>query len=463
MTYSDFRGTDGGCAGVPVARVVLREDRRGMVPLRHPWIRETTIASIDGVAADGEVVDLVTAKGRFLGRGIFNSRSRIRVRLYTWNESEPLDERFWTSRIDRAIELRRLAGFLSIDTAHGGDGTTTHGTNARGDATSTSVATEAMRLINSEGDGLSGLVVDRYGDFLVVQVTALAIALRLPMLLPILKHRTGAMEIFTRSEPYTAKLEGMSPEIGGATEPVESRPPIVVCDVGLRYEMSPWMPGQKTGLYLDQRENRLAAARLFGGRRVLDMFCHHGGFGLAALRAGATHVTAVDASAPAIAQLCRNMTLNGFGGEEENGGDRYTPVRADAFAFLEQRLATWRNAVAEKGGVTKSDESTRWGGVVLDPPKFARSKANLHEALRGYHLLNRLGISLVEPGGILVTCSCSGAVSRDDFAQMLGRAAAQAGRELQILEQRGATMDHPVAVGCPEGEYLKCFICRVNG
>jgi 23S rRNA (cytosine1962-C5)-methyltransferase len=212
---------------------------------------------------------------------------------------------------------------------------------------------------------------------------------------------------------------------------------IVVADRGLRYRID-LAEGQKTGFYLDQRENRRAAAAYLRGRRVLDMFCYSGGFSLAAAAwGGARECLGYDSSQKAIELAEANAALNGIANAQFRFGE--------GFEVLQQLTST----------------GERFGAVVLDPPKFARTRRSVEEALRAYHWLNRLGLLLLEPGGILVTCSCSGLVGREDFFFMLLGAASQAGRQVQVLEQRGASPDHPVAVNCSESEYLKCFICRV--
>ena len=213
--------------------------------------------------------------------------------------------------------------------------------------------------------------------------------------------------------------------------------PLTIVDGGLRYQVD-LAGGQKTGFYLDQRENRKAAAAYFRDCRVLDMFCYSGGFALcASALGGARDVLGVDASRRAVALAQSNAQLNGLANVRFEAGDCF------------QRMESLRSA------------GEKFGGLVLDPPRFAHSRRSLDDALRAYHHLNRLGVELLEPGGILVTCSCSGHVTREDFFDMLLGVAQQTGRELQILEQRGAAPDHPIAATCPESEYLKCFICRV--
>jgi 23S rRNA (cytosine1962-C5)-methyltransferase len=391
-------------------QVILKPRKARPFYGRHPWVLDSAIDRVEGAAGDGDVVDLFSDKGKFIARGILNGRSRIRVRLYTWQAGEALDEAFWRRRLELAIGFRQQLGYA----------------DPRG----------AARLVFSEGDGVSGLIVDRYGEYLAVQVTALAMAVRLPQIAPMLAELAGARGIMLRTERGVSRAEGLDlrdgPHWGQMPEG-----PLLVVDGGLTYEID-LSEGQKTGFYLDQRENRLAAARYFRGRRVLDMFCYSGGFAMAAAAiGGAREVLGVDTSQRAVALAWANAERNGI-----------TNVRfqcGDGFPTLESLL----------------EAGERFGGVVLDPPKFARSRGALAEALRAYHWLNRLGVSLLEPGGILVTCSCSGHVTREDFLDMLLGVAQQTGREIQVLEQRGASPDHPISATCLESEYLKCFICRV--
>jgi 23S rRNA (cytosine1962-C5)-methyltransferase len=391
-------------------QVFLKPRKARALASRHPWVLDTSIDRVEGSPADGDEIELLSDKGKFIGRGMFNGRSRIRVRLYTWDRSEAMDEAFWRRGLESAMAMRQLLGY---DDPEG-----------------------AARLVFSEGDGLSGLVVDRYADYLAVQATALAVALRLPQIVPLLVALVHPRGIVLRTERGVTRMEGIELRDG----PLWGSPPegpVLITDHGLRYGVD-LAEGQKTGFYLDQRENRAAAARYCRGRRVLDMFCYTGGFALAASAGGAREVLAFDSSQKAVLLARGNAQLNGLSNVRIETGD--------AFQTLESLAASGQ----------------RFGAVILDPPKFARSRAALDEALRAYHWLNRLGISLLEPGGILVTCSCSGLVSREDFLDVLLGAAQQARRQVQVLEQRGASPDHPVAVNCPEGEYLKCFICRAG-
>jgi 23S rRNA (cytosine1962-C5)-methyltransferase len=398
-------------SGLPVATVILKPKRARPFFGRHPWVLDAAVARVEGSPADGDVVDLATHEGRFVARGLWNSASRLRVRLYTFAAEVQLDDALWRARLESAVALRRSLG---LDAREG-----------------------AARLVNSEGDDLSGLVVDRYGDYLAVQVTALAMARRLDTLADTLMDLVTPRGILLRgADRGLAKLEGLQlPDrlLRGAAPDG----PIFVREYGLTFGVD-LTEGQKTGYYLDQRDNRQAAARYARGRRVLDMFCYSGGFAVAcAVSGGARSVLAVDGSSRAAALARANADMN--------GAATVAVETADAF----EKLDALRN-----GG-------ERFGMVILDPPKFARSRATAEDALRAYHRINRVGVDLLEPGGILVTCSCSGSVSRDQFLEMLGGVAQRAGRSLQFLECRGAAPDHPVSASCLEGEYLKCVIARV--
>lgn len=377
---------------------------------RHPWVLDGAIARVVGQPADGEVVDLVSDRGQFIARGLYNSQSRIRVRLFTWDAQQCLDEAFWRSRLATSLALRQSLGY---DSAAG-----------------------AARIVFSEADGLSGLVVDRYGDYLVVQVTAAAMEARLDMLLDALVDLTAPRGVFLRSEREMSKAEGLTLQEGWVRGEAPGGP-VFIEENGLRYGVE-LEHGQKTGFFLDQRENRARAAHYARGKRVLDLFCYTGGFALAASAAGQIRgAIGFDSSAKAIAIARANAQLNEL--------PQVQFEEADCFTRLEEMV--------------RGEE--RFGMVVLDPPKFARSRASVPEALRAYHHLNRLAIQVLEPGGTLVTCSCSGHVSRDDFLFMLADVAQRTGRDIQLLEIRGAAPDHPVATTCLETEYLKCCICRV--
>ena len=396
----------------PGATVFIKPKRARPFFGRHPWVLDSAILRVDGNPDSGAIVDVVTHDGSFIARGLWNASSRIRVRLYSFMQDQSLDEIFWDTRIENAVRLRKELNVLSKKTA--------------------------CRLINSEGDDLSGVIVDQYGSYLAVQVTALAMAERLDVICDSLTRIVQPKGILLRgAERGLGKLEGLHLPDQLLRGQIPDGP-IFVEEHDLRFGVD-LTEGQKTGYYLDQRENRQAAAAYAGGRRVLDMFCYSGGFGVASAVSGkASSVLSVDSSIKAISLARANAELN--------NATTMTVEQADAF----EKLAALQ------------EENAKFGMVILDPPKFARSRASASDALRAYHRINRLGVDLLESGGILVTCSCSGAITRDDFLMMLSAVAQRAGRTLQLLEFRGAAPDHPVNLHCLEGEYLKCVIARVR-
>ncbi|RMF89318.1 MAG: class I SAM-dependent rRNA methyltransferase, partial [Planctomycetota bacterium] len=335
---------------------------------RHPWVRAGSIERIEGEPTDGGEVDLYSHKGRFIGRGLYNGRSRLRVRLYRWDAPAALDQAFWEERIARAVRLRKMIGY---DDPHG-----------------------AARVVYSEGDGLSGLIVDRYRDYLVVQVTGLGIAQRIDTFLDILERQFSPKGILLRTEPSIAKAEGLHIE-SGTVRGKAPEGPILIEENGVTFGVD-LVGGHKTGFYLDQRENRAAAARYMKKRRVLDVFCYTGGFAVTAARlGGAREVLGIDGAADALLLAKLNA--------RQNAVSQVRFEQGDAFKTLESLAST----------------GERFDAVILDPPKFARSRKQLREALKAYHWLNRLGVSVLEPGGVLVTCSCSGSVTQEDFIKML--------------------------------------------
>lgn len=392
------------------ARIVLRHRRARPFFGRHPWVYPGAIAQVLGQPGDGEVVDLYSHTGDFVARGLYNSRSKIRVRLYTWSADVPLDDVFFHQRLAAALQLRR-------EVLHSvGPG-------------------QAGRLVFSEGDGLSGLTVDQYDRWLVVQFTALAMAQRRDLLVQSLVDLVRPEGIYLRTERGIGQLEGLELRDGPLWGKVPAEP-VPIDEDGLRFLVH-LCEGQKTGFYLDQRTNRAAVARLAAGRRVLDAFCYTGGFGLHAARAGARSVVGIDGSATALVLAKENARLNGFEG--------ISFVREDVFTYLR----------------TLEEEGERFGLIVLDPPKFARARNAIDEALRGYRRLQTLALPLLESNAILVTCCCSGLITMVMLEELLAQLAAEERREIQILERRGQSSDHPVSVTCPETSYLKCLISRV--
>lgn len=393
-------------------KVVLKARRAQPFFARHPWVFSGAIASVSGAPEAGAEVALVTEHNEFVARGLYNPSSNIQVRLYGWERDVPLDEAFWSAKLDEAIRLR--TGVLSLT-----------GPNS------------TCRMVFSEADGLSGLIVDRYAEWLSVQLTSLALAARREVLTRLLNEKLAPSGIWLRTERGIREAEGLeiADSLLSGTAPAR---PLFIEEHGLRYGID-IVEGQKTGFFLDQRENRREVARYVRGGRVLDLCCYTAGFAMNAARHGsAREVLAVDVSEPALATARANVELNGL-----------TQVirfeKSDAFKALE--------------GLRGAGE--QFDVVVLDPPKLARHSRGIPEALRGYHSLNRLAMEVLEVDGILVTCSCTGHVSHEMFEDMLADAARSARRQLQILEVRGAAADHPTSSTCRETDYLKCYIARV--
>ena len=392
-------------------RVIVKPRRARPFFARHPWVFVTSIARVEGDPAPGDEVDVFSHERQFIARGLFNPHSAIRVRLYRW-EGAPLDEAYWSNLLDVAIGLRR--DLLGLE----GPG-------------------HAYRLVSSEGDGISGLTVDRYDRWLVVQFTSLALHERRETWLRLLREKTGAEGLLVRTERGIAEQEGLhlTDEPSAVVLPDG---PLEIVEHGLTYRVD-LQSGQKTGFYLDQLDNRKAVAGYCRGKRLLDLYCYTGGFSLNALRhGGATTSLGIDSSATAIELARENAVAN------QLGTARFEA--ADVFDTLE--------ALRGRG--------ERFGAVVCDPPKFARHARGVEDAIKGYLRLNRAAVDVLEPGGVLVSCSCSGLIDRSLFADVIGQVAELSGRPIQILEQRGQAADHPVSASCLETEYLKCFICRVG-
>jgi 23S rRNA (cytosine1962-C5)-methyltransferase len=391
-------------------RVLLRARRARPFFGRHPWVYAGAIESVSGSPADGDAVDVVSSAGNFVARGLYNSQSKIRVRLYSWEEDVPLDEGFFRARLEEALRLR--GPILGLD----GPG-------------------QACRLVFSEADNLSGLTVDRYDRWLAVQFTSLGLGRRREMLASLLQELVRPEGIFVRTERGIGKLEGLELQDGPllGTVPIE---PITIVENGIRYQVN-LREGQKTGFYLDQRDNRRAVAACAAGRRMLDAFCYTGGFGLNAARAGAREVIGVDASEPALELARTNVQINGL--------ENVSFFRADVFAHLADLV----------------EAGERFGLVVLDPPKFARARHAVDEAMRGYRRLQALALRLLESDGVLVTCCCSGLITQDMLQDLLAQLAVEEKRRIQLLDVRGQAPDHPVSATCLESAYLKCLICRV--
>jgi 23S rRNA (cytosine1962-C5)-methyltransferase len=344
------------------------------------------------------------AKGRFVGRGFWNGHARIALRLLTNDPDEAIDADWITARIDRAVTLRHE--MLQLDRV-----------------------SDAWRVVHSEGDGLSGLVVDRYADILVIEYFAAGMwRFREAIHAALLRHFPDA-RLYWFAESHVQKQESFDCRAAEAPAPVE------VHEHGLRFHAAPGY-GHKTGFFADQRENRHHFARLAKDRRVLDLCCNAGGFAVHALAAGAREAIGVDMD-PGILEIARaNAAANDVPAVFEQG---------DIFDWL-------RNAVAR---------GEQFDAVILDPAKLTRDRNKVMDALKKYFAMNRLALDVIPPGGLLLTCSCTGLVSEADFLEMLRRVALNAGREIQVLHTAGAGADHPFRSDVPEGRYLKAVFCRV--
>lgn len=378
--------------------------RRGAERVRsgHPWVYRSDVAEAEG--APGDVVAVADRAGRPLGQAFYNPGSEISLRLVTLDADEPVDERFFQRRIERALAYRERLG----------------------------IDADAMRLVNAEADGLPGLVADRYGPYVVLQVGSAALDRRLEWVVRPLVEALAPEGVLLRGGGPVARREGLSSESRVLHGEVPET--VVVREGSVRYRAS-LRRGQKTGGFLDQRENHAAAARCVRpGARVLDVFTYAGGFALHAAHAGAASVEAVDSSAPSLEAARENAASNGL--------ENLSFTRASAFDLLRER----------------SDAGESYDVVVLDPPAFAKSRRDLPRAARAYKEINLRAMKMLAPGGVLVTCSCSYHFGRELMGETLRSASADAGVPLRVREWRGAAADHPELLTVPETAYLKCAI-----
>ncbi len=366
----------------------------------HPWIYRSDVAAVE--AQPGDVVRVLGVKDRPLGSALFSDQSQITLRMLARDE-RPIDEAFWKARLRQAIQFR---GALQLDAT-------------------------ACRLVHGEADLLPSLVVDQYGEVLVVQALSQGMDRLLPTLVPLLVELTGATGVLARNDPKVRTLEGLPQEVRLLHGEVPALVP--VREGSVQYEVDCWH-GQKTGLFLDQRENREAAARYATGR-VLDCFSYNGGFALR-LASVAREVIAIDSSADAVGRVARNALLNG----------------------LPQVVAREANVFDELRHLERQGE--RFDCIVLDPPAFAKNKASVGTAMAGYKEINLRALRLLNAGGFLVTCSCSYNVDEALFGQALYEASVDSHRPVTVVEKRMQGRDHPVLLGVPETYYLKCVILR---
>ena len=384
----------------------LRDGKERSLLRRHPWIFDGAIASGGGDA--GETVRVESHGGQFLGWAAFSPSSKIRARVWSFDEAQRIDASFFVARIAQAIRARNRFDIKS----------------------------DGMRLIHGESDGLPGLVVDRYADTLVAQFSSCGAERWKSVIVEALLAQTGLTRLYERSDASVRSLEGLPEATGWLAGSGDTG--ITITEHGWKLSLDV-AEGHKTGFYLDQRDSRQkfsATTRRLQFERVLNCYCYTGGFTVAALAGGAGHVTSIDSSGPAIARAQANVALNGF------DAGRTTMRDADVNASLREYQR----------------EGKTFDAIVLDPPKFAPTIKHAERAARAYKDINRLALAILEPGGVLFTYSCSGGISADLFHKIVASAGTDAGVDAFITERLGGAPDHPMTVAFPEGEYLKGLV-----
>jgi len=386
-------------------KLVLKSGREKSLKRRHPWIFSGAIARVEGKPQPGDSVAVHAADGAFLAVAAYSPESQIRARVWSWTAGD-IDAAFFAQRVARAAAARSA----SVD--------------------------DSVRLVHGESDGLPGVVADRYGDTVVVQLLSAGAERWRGAIADALAALSGVSRVIERSDADVRELEGL-PAQSGLLRGEPATEPLVVREHALEFVVDT-VQGHKTGFYLDQRDNRLLLRGLAKGRAVLDCFCYSGGFALNALAGGAKAVTAIDSSGPALAAAQANALRNQLPAAEW--------LETDVF----QALRKFR------------DGGRKFDLIVLDPPKFAPTAAHAEKAARAYKDINLLGFKLLNPGGTLMTYSCSGGVSADLLQKIVAGAALDAGADARIERWLHASADHPVTMNFPEGEYLKGLLLRVS-
>jgi 23S rRNA (cytosine1962-C5)-methyltransferase len=399
----------------PSPTLHLKPGREKSLARRHPWIFSGALARIEGDPQLGATVDVRAASGEWLACAAFSPHSQITARVWTFDRDETVDGAFFERRVERAIASRmQLSRMQSAPAIPSG-----------------------LRLVNAESDFLPGLVVDRYADFLVCQFLSAGSERWKAEIVAALRALAPCAGIYERSDVDVRGKEGLPPVTGLLAG--DAPPALVeIEEHGCRYLVDV-QHGHKTGFYLDQRDNRAALTAYAAGHEVLNCFAYTGGFGVAALKGGAAHVTNVESSLSALELAERNFGLNGF------VADRFTNQAGDVFAVLRRYR----------------DAGRQFDIIVLDPPKFAESKTQVGRAARGYKDINLLAVKLLRPGGVLFTFSCSGGLEPALFQKIVADAAVDAGRAAQVIQPLAQAADHPVALSFPEGAYLKGLIVRI--
>ena len=392
----------------PLSKLILKPGRERSLKRQHPWVFSGAVAKVQGKPGPGDTIAVWSATGEFLAVAAYSPESQIVARVWDWRE-RAIDAAFFGERIAQAAEQRRaLVGEAG-----------------------------AMRLIHGESDGLPGVVADRYGDTVVLQLNSAGAERWRDAIADALLTVDGVARLWERSDAEVRQMEGLAP-VSGPLRGGRGATTVTINEEGIQYEVD-LEHGHKTGFYLDQRDNRQQLRALAGGRDVLDGFCYSGGFALNALAGGARSVTAVDSSAEAIGTARRNAERNKLAQPEWIEGDVF------------QWLRRFR------------DQARAFDLIVLDPPKFAPTAAHTEKASRAYKDINLLAFKLLRPGGLLMTFSCSGGVTGELFQKIVAGAALDAGANAQMVARLTASADHPVALNFPEGDYLKGLICRVAG
>jgi 23S rRNA (cytosine1962-C5)-methyltransferase len=397
---------------LPTGVIRLKKSREKPVDNHHPWIFSGAIAK-GAQVEPGDIVDVVSSDDRWLARAYYNSQSQIRARILSWDPSVNIDAEFWRSRLRRAFDGRAR---LELEPN-----------------------TTAYRLVNAEADGIPGLIVDKYGDHLVMQCLTMGIERRKSIIVQLLIELLEPSSIVERSDSVVRHKEGLKKLIVTAWgEKVLNT--VTVQENGLKFIVDN-LKGHKTGFYLDQRENRASVCqpRFVSDRQVLNVFSYTGAFAIYAATAGAQTITNIDESAPALELAIQNVELNGL----LRPDDEY--IAGNAFDVLRHFR----------------DAGRKFDMVILDPPKFAHSRKDVDSACRGYKDLNWLAMRLLKQDGYLATFSCSGHISAELFQKVLFSAAVDAGRDVQIIKTLSQAADHPVLLTFPESAYLKGFLCRV--